>query len=194
MRAEERGQEHRVQEDSQADGAHEGETREGGANEEAEARKDMAQGGSQTDGAQEAGQEDKAHKHRPDGGAYEYQVSKRRVVTEESEDDGALRAQQVREGRKPVKNGKYQRLNRLRPRYDTNWEGDTSMNGTEEGDTTPMLRKKPQTLRRQQRQDRQTQQRAKNATAAAATGNTNGSTRLTSDFTFEAQQAPSRGT
>jgi len=199
IRAEERGQEHRVQEDGQADGAHEGETREGGANEggahEAGARNDMAQGGSQTDGAQEAGQEDKAHKDRQDGGAYEYRASKRRVVTEESEDGGALRAQQVREGRKPVEKGKYQRLNRFRPlSHDMNWEGGTSMDGTGEGDTTPMPRKKPQTLRRQQRQDQQTQQRAKNATAAAATGNTNGSTGLTSDFTFEAQQAPSRGT
>ena len=184
IRAEERGREHRVQEDGQEDEAH-----------EAGARNDMAQGGTQADGAQEAGQEDKAHKNGQDGGAYEYQASKRRAVTEESEDGGALRAQQVREGRKPVEKGKYQRLNRFRPlSHDMNSEGDTSMDGTEEGDTTPMPRKKPQTLRRQQRQDQQTQQRAKNATAAAATGNTNGSTRLTSDFTFEAQQASSQGT
>lgn len=66
-----------------------------------------------------------------------------------------------------------------------------STDGTEEGDTTLMPRKKSQTLRRQQRQNQQTQQRTQNATAAAATGNTNGSTRLTSDFTFEAQQASS---
>lgn len=181
IRAEERKQEHRVQENGQANEAH-----------EAEARNDMAQGGSQADEAQEAGQKDKAHKNRQDGEVYEYRASKRRVVTEESEDDEALRAQQVREGRKPVEKGKYQRLNRFRSlSHDMNWEGDTSTDGTEEGDTTPMPRKKSQTLRRQQRQDQQTQQRAQNATAAAATGNTNGSTRLTSDFTFEAQQASS---
>lgn len=181
IRAEERGQEHRVQENDQANEAH-----------ETEARNDMAQGDSQADEAQEAEQKNKAHKNRQDDEVYEYRASKRRVVTEESEDDEALRAQQVRKGRKLVEKGKYQRLNRFRSlSHDMNWKDDTSTDGTEEGDTTPMPRKKSQTLRRQQRQNQQTQQRAQNATAAAATGNTNGSTRLTSDFTFEAQQASS---
>lgn len=184
IRAEERGQEHRVQEDNQADRAHEG-----------GARNDMAQGGILADGVQEAGQEDKAHKDGQDGGAYEYRTSKRRVVTEESEDGEALRAQQVREGRKPVEKGKYQRLNRLKPlSQDMNWEDDSSMDSTGERDTTPMSREKPQTLRRHQRQDQQTQQGAKNATATTTTGNTSGSTGLTSEFNFEAQQAPSRRT
>jgi len=145
-------------------------------------------------------QEDKAHKEGQDGGAYEddvrkYRTWKRRVMTEESDGGAALRAQQVREGRKPVEKGKYQRLNRFgSSNHNMNPEGDTSMDGTGEGGTTPMQRKKPQTPRRQQRQDLQAQQMPTNATVGAKTENTNGSTGLASDFTYEALQAPSPAT
>lgn len=96
-----RGQEHRTQEDRQEERAHEDGTHEDGA------YSDMAQGVWQADRAQETGQEDEAHKDGQDGGAYEdnvreYRARKRRVVTEDSDDGGALRAQQVREGRKLV--------------------------------------------------------------------------------------------
>ena len=56
--------------------------------------------------------EDKAHKKGQDCSTYEddvreYRARKRRVITKESDDGVALRAQQVREGRKPVEKGKY---------------------------------------------------------------------------------------
>ena len=137
-------------------------------------------------------QEDKAHKEGQDSGAHEddireYRARKRRVMTNESDDDAALRAQQLREERKPVEKNKYQRLNRFElSSHDTNREDDTSMNDTEEEDTTFMSRKKSQTSRRQQRQNLQTQQRTTNATAAVMTKITNDSIELTSDFTYEA--------
>lgn len=103
----------------------------------------MARGGRQAERAQEAGQRDKARKDRQDSGAYEedvrgYRARERRVVTEESDDGGALRAQQVWEGRKPVDKGKYHQLNRLGP---------SNHNMNEEGDTTPLPKEKPQTPR-----------------------------------------------
>ena len=114
-------------------------------------------------------------------------------MTEESDDGAALRAQQVREGRKPVEKGKYQRLNRFGlSNHDINSEGDSSMDSTGEEDTTPMQRKKAQTPRRQQRQELQVQERTKNVTAATMAENTNNSTGFASDFTYEAPQAPSR--
>ncbi len=206
-----REHEHQTQEDRQEGRAHGDEAHEDGAYEdgahedgvdedeayEDAAHDDKAQGGRQADEAQEVVQEDKAHKEGQDSGAHEddireYRAGKRRAMTDESDDGAALRAQQVREGRKPVEKGKFQRLNRFgSSNHDMNPEGDTSMDGTGEGDTTPMQRKKPQTSRRQQRQDLQAQQRTTNATAAVMTETTNGSTGLASDFTYE---APSRAT
>lgn len=68
------------------------------------------------------------------------------------------------------------------------------MDGTREGDSTPMQRKKPQTPRRQQRQELQVQERTTDVTAATVVENTNSSTGFASDFTYEAPQAPSRAT
>ena len=181
------------------DGAYEDGVHEDGAYEDA-AHNDKAQGGRQADEVQEILQEDKAHKEGQDGGTYEddvreYRTRKRRVMTEESDDGAALRAQQLRVGRKPVEKGKYQRLNRFgSSNHDMNPEGDTSIDDTEEGENTPMQRKKPQTPRRQQRQELQAQERTKNATAATVVENTNSSTGFASDFTYEAPQAPSRAT
>ncbi len=75
-----------------------------------------------------------------------------------------------------------------------NPEGDTSMDGIEKGENNPMQRKKSQTPRWQQRQDLQAQQRATNATTVVMTQNPNDSTGLTSDFTYEGPQVPSRAT
>jgi len=118
----ERGHEHQKQENEQedkayGDGVHEDGSHGNGAYKDA-AHNDKVQGGRQADEAQEVVQEDKAYKEGQDGGAYEdnvreYRARKRRVMTEESDDGAALRAQQVREGRKPVEKGKYQRLNRF---------------------------------------------------------------------------------
>jgi len=117
------------------------------------------------------------------------------VMTKESDDYTALRAQQVREGRKPVEKGKYQRLNRFgSSNHDMSPEGDTSMDGTRMGDTTPMQRKKHKTPRRPQRQELQAQERTTDVTAATVVDNTNSSTGFASDFTYEAPQAPSRTT
>jgi len=205
----ERGREHQTQENGQEDGAHEDGAHEDGAHEdgahedgayEDAAHNDKARGSRQADEALEIVQEDKAHKEGQDGGAYEgdvreYRTRKRRVMTEESDDGAALRAQQVREGRNPMEKGKYQRLNRFgSSNHNMNPEGDTSMDGTGEGGTTPMQRNKPQTPRRQQRQDLQAQQRPTNATVGAKTENTNGSTGLASNFTYEALKAPSPAT
>ena len=192
--AQERGHEHQTRENGQECRAHMN-----GAYED-EAHNDKVQGGRQADEAQEVVQEDKGHEEGQDGGAYEgdvreYRARKRRVMTEESDDSAALRAQQVREGRNPVERGKYQRLNRFgSSNPDMNPEGDTSMDGTGEGDTTPMQRKKAQTPRRQQRQELQVQERTKTVTAATVVENTNSSTGFASDFTYEAPQAPSRAT
>lgn len=113
-------------------------------------------------------------------------------MTEESDDGAALRAQQVRDGRKPVERGKYQRLNRFgSSNHEMYPEDNPSMDGTRKGDTTPIQRKKTQTPSRQQRQHLQAQQRPTNATAGAKTENLNGSTELASDFTYEAPQVPS---
>ena len=178
------GHEHQTQENGQEDKAHED-----GGYEDA-AHNDKAQGG--RDEAQWVLQEDKAYKERQDGGAYEgdireYRARKRQVMTEESDDSAALRAQQVREGRKPVEKGKYQRLNRFgSSNHDMNSEGDTSMDDTGEGDSAPIQRKKPQTPRRQQR--------TTNVTATTVVENMNSSTGFASDFTYEAPQAPSRAT
>lgn len=116
LEAQERGQEHEVQERGRKH-----QTQENGQEDRAyedAAHNDKAQGGRQADEAQDAVQEDKAHKEGQDGGAYEdevreYRARKRRVMTEESDDGAELRAQQVREGRKPVEKGKYQQLNRF---------------------------------------------------------------------------------
>ena len=188
-----REHEHQTQEEGQEDRAHEG------VYEDA-VPDDKVQGSTQADEAQEAVQEDKAHKDGQDGGVSEddvrrYGAQKRRVMTEESDDGAALRAQQIREGRKPVEKGKYQRLNRFGSlNHDVSPEGDTSVDGAGEGNNAPMQREKPQTPRWQQRQNLQAQQRATNATAASIRNNTNGSTDFTSDFTFEAPPTPSRGT
>ncbi|KAL9132055.1 MAG: hypothetical protein Q9217_000183 [Psora testacea] len=64
--------------------------------------------------------------------ALKEQTRKRRQRTAKSDDNEALRAQQ--EGRKPLKNSKFQRLNTYRP-------------------STSMSRKKPQTPYRQRRRD-----------------------------------------
>ncbi len=196
----ENGQEDRAHGDgAYEDGAHEDGVHEVGAYEDA-AHDDKTQGRRQADEAQEVVREDKAHKEGQDCGTYEdnvreYRARKRRVMTEESDDSAALRAQQLREGRKPVEKGKYQRLNRFGlSNHDMNPEGDTSMDSTGEEDTTPMQRKKAQTPRRQQRQELQVQERTKNVTAATVVENTNSSTGFASDFTYEAPQAPSRAT
>lgn len=198
----ERRHEHQAQENEQedrvhGDGVHEDGSHGNGAYKDA-VHNDKVQGGSQADEAQEVVQEDKICKEVQDGGAYEddvreYRARKRRLMTEESDDGAALRAQQVREGRKPVERGKYQRLNRFgSSNHDMNPEGDTSMDGTGEEDSTPMQRKKPQAPRRQQRQELQVQERTTDRTAATVVENTNSSTGFGSDFTYEAPQAPSR--
>ncbi|KAL9127435.1 MAG: hypothetical protein Q9217_003687 [Psora testacea] len=162
-RVQERGHEHQTQENGQedrahGDGAHEDGAHEGGAYEDA-THDDKVQGGRQADEAQEVVQEDKAHKEGQDNGAYEddireYRARKRRVMTKESDDGVVLRAQQVREGRNPVEKGKYQRLNRFgSSNHNIYPEGDTLIDSTGEGDTTPVPRKRLQTPRRQQRQD-----------------------------------------
>ena len=200
----ERVHEHQTQENGQEDRAHGDGAHEDGAHEvgvyEDAAHNDKVQGGVQADEAQEVVREDKAHKEGQDCSTYEddvreYRARKRRVMTEESDDGAALRAQQVREGRKPVEKGKYQRLNRFGlSNHNMNPEGDTSIDSTGEEDTTPMQRKKTQTPRRQQRQELQVQERTKNVTAATVVENTNSSTGFASDFTYEAPQAPSRAT
>ena len=60
-------------------------------------------------------------------------------MTEESDDGAALQAQQVGEGRNPVERGKYQRLNRfVSSNPEMNPEGNTSMDGSGEGNITPI--------------------------------------------------------
>ncbi len=190
----ERGYKHQKQENEQEDRAH-GD----GAYEDA-AQNDKVQGGRQADEAQEVVQEDKAHGEGQDGGVHEndvreYRQRKRRVMTEESDDGAALRAQQVRDGRKPMEKGKYRRLNRFgSSNHDMSPKGDTSMDGIGERDTTPMQRKKPKTSRRPQRQELQAQERTTDKTAATEVENTNSSTAFASDFTYEAPQAPSWAT
>ncbi len=126
-----------MQEDGQEGRAHGDKAHEDGAYDDA-ALNDKAQGGGQAEGAQEVMKDDKANKDGQDGGAYEddvrdYRARKRRVISEESDDNAALRAQQVREGRNPMEKGKYQRLNRFGlSDNDMNREGDTSMDGTGE--------------------------------------------------------------
>ena len=190
----ERRHEHQTQENEQEDRAHGNGAYEDGAHEdeayEDAAHNDKVQGGRQADKAQEVVQEDKAHGEGQDGGVQddevrEYRQRKRRVMTEESDDGAALRAQQVREGRKPVEKGKYQRLNRfVSSNYNTNEEDGMSTDDTEERVSTIIPRK------RQPRQDLQAQKRA----GAMSAENTDGSTGLTSEFTYEAPQAPSRTT
>ena len=193
----ENGQENGQEDRAHGDGAHGDGTHQDGAYEDV-AHNDKVQGGRQADEAQEVVQEYIAPKEGQHGGAHEdgvreYRARKRRVINEESDDGAALRAQQVREGRKPVEKGKYQRLNRFGlSNRDMNPEGNTSVDSTGEEDTTPMQRKKAQTPRRQQRQELQVQGRTKNVTAATVVENTNSSTGLASDFTYEAPQAPSR--
>ncbi|KAL8724406.1 MAG: hypothetical protein Q9166_007969 [cf. Caloplaca sp. 2 TL-2023] len=196
----ERVYEHQTQENGQedrahGDGAHKDGAHEVGAYEDA-AHNDKVQGGRQADEAHEVVREDKTHKEGQDCGTYEdVRAWKRRVMTEESDDSAALPAQQVREGRKPVEKGKYQRLNRFGlSNHNMNPEGDKSIDSTGEEDTTPMQRKKAQTPRRQQRQELQVQERTKNVTAATVVENTNSSTGFASDFTYEAPHAPSRAT
>ena len=180
----ERRHEHQTQENEQEDRAHEDEACEDAAH------NDKVQRGRQADEAQEVMQEDKAHGKGQDGGAQEdkvreYRQRKRRLMTEESDDGAALRAQQVREGRKPVEKGKYQRLNRFGlSNYNTNEEDGMSMDDTEERVSTIMPRKK------QPRQGLQAQKRA----GAMSAEKLDGSTGLTSEFTYEAPQAPSRTT
>ncbi len=115
------GNEHQTQDDGQEDRAHEDGAHEDGVHEdgayedgayEDAVHNDKAQGGRQADEVQGILQEDKAYMEGQDGGAYEddvreYRIRKRRVMTEESDDGAALRALQVREGRKSVENGKY---------------------------------------------------------------------------------------
>lgn len=137
-------------------------------------------------------QKNKAHKKEQDSDVHEndireYRAEKRRTMTDESDDNVTLRAQQVRKERKPVKKSKFQRLNRFESsNHDMNSKDDTSMNDTEEKYITLMQRKKLQTSRRQQRQNLQTQQRTTNATTAVMMKITNDSIELTSDFTYEA--------
>ena len=145
-------------------------------------------------------QEDKAHGEGHNNSVNknnvrEYRQRKRRVMTEKSDNNAALRAQQVRDERKPVEKGKYQRLNRFgSSNYKMYPEDNSSMDSTRKGDTTFMQRKKTQTLSRQQRQHLQAQKRPTNATTGAKTENLNGSTELASDFTYEAPQVPSPAT
>ena len=196
--------EHQTQENRQEDRAHENEAHENKAHEietyENAAHDAKTQDDKQADEAQEIVQNNEAHNEEQDCDTYEndvreYRARKRRVMTEESDDGAALRAQQVRKERKPVEESKYQRLNRFElSNPDMNSEDDTSINGAEEGDTTPMQRKRPQTPRWQQRQELQIQKRTKNVTAATVIENTNSSTGFASDFTYEAPQAPSRAT
>lgn len=197
--AQERGQEqerrheHQTQENEQEDRARGNGAYKDGAYEDA-AHNDKVQGGRQADEAQEVLQEDKAHGEGHNGGVNEddvreYRQRKRRVMTEESDDGAALRAQQVRDGRKPVEKGKYQRLNRCgSSNHEMYPEDNPSIDSTRKGDTTPMQRKKTQTP------SRQAQKRPTNATAGAKTENLNGSTELASDFTYEAPQVPSPAT
>lgn len=65
------------------------------------------------------------------------------VMTEESDDDAALWAQQIQKEQKPVKKSKYQWLNRFRSsNCDVNLKGNLLMNETEERDITLMQRNK----------------------------------------------------
>ena len=69
----------------------------------------------------------------------EYRAQKRRVIPKESDDSITLRAQQVREGRKPMEKGKYQRLNRFGSlNYNMNSKGNTLMDNTSKGDSAPI--------------------------------------------------------
>ena len=153
-----RGHEHQTRENGRENRAHGDEAHEDGVYEvgvhevgayEDAAHHDKAQGGRQAEEAQEVVQEDKTHKEGQDGGAYEGDVRedrarKRRVMTEKSDDGAALRAQQVRERRNPVERGKYQRLNRFgSSNPEMNPEGDASMDGAGEGDTSPTQTKSP---------------------------------------------------
>ena len=184
--------ERQTQENEQEDKAYENEAYEDAA------YHDQVQEDKQADEAQKIVKKDKTRREEIDDGVqkddiWKYRQRKRRVMIEKSDDDAALRAQQVREERKPVEKGKYQRLNRFgSSNPEMNPEGDASMDGAGEGDFTPMQRKRPQTPRRQQRQELQVQERTKNVTAATVVENTNNSTGFASDFTYEAPQAPSR--
>ena len=182
----ERAQHHRLQKDGRIDTAH-GET----------AHNDEGASGGKADEAQEAVQEDEAHKYGLDGGGSEdslgqYRARKRRVIIEESDDGEALRAQQVREGRKPVEKGKFQRLNRCASsNQDVNPEDNTSIEATKEGSKTHLHTKEPQTPRHQPRHDLPAQQRAANATVVLIRDKTNDLTDFASDFTYEVPQPPS---
>ncbi len=84
------------------------------------------------------------------GNVWEYRQRKRRVITEESDDSTAIRVQQVRDGRKPVEKGKYQRLNRFSLSYHEIYpEDNPSLDSTRKGITPPMQSKETQTAGRQ---------------------------------------------
>jgi hypothetical protein len=93
-------------------------------------------------------QENKAHKKEQNSDAHkndirEYRTRKRRTITNESDDDVAVRTQQIQKERKLVKKNKFQRLNRFESlNYDINPKDNTSINNIREKDITLMQRKK----------------------------------------------------
>ena len=135
-------------------------------------------------------QKNEAYKEKQDDDAYEndvqeYRARKRRIMTEESDDNAALRAQQIRKERKFVKKSKYQRLIRFDSlNHNISSKDDTSMNDTDEKDFVLIQRKKLKTSRRQQR--------ITNVTTATMIENTNSSTDFASDFTYKTSQTSSR--
>ena len=104
-------------------------------------------------------------------------------MIEESDDDVALRAQQIQKEWKFIKKGKYQRLNRFElSNYDMNEKNEMSMNDTEEKVFIIISRKK------QLKQNLQTQKRTK----AMSIKKLNNLTKLISEFIYEVSQTSSR--
>lgn len=67
----------------------------------------------------------------------EYLAQKHQVMTEESDDDAALQAQQIQKEQKPIEKSKYQQLNRFELlNHNVNLKDDLSMYGTEKRNTT----------------------------------------------------------
>jgi len=92
-------------------------------------------------------QENKANGEEQDGDVKEddvreYRRRKRRIIIEESDNDVALRTQQVQDERKPMKRGKYQRLNKFgSSNHEMYLKDNSSMNDTRKRDITFMQRK-----------------------------------------------------
>lgn len=91
--------------------------------------------------AQEFCQTDEARKDELDSGVHDYNVQEQRVEKRCGHCDAALQAHQVREGRKPVDKGKYQRLERLKSSsYDMNRVERMSADGAGEESNTSLSR------------------------------------------------------